>query len=71
MIKEKQTYGNAIDGLKRESNRIYEECGGLRDRATGDEKQYYNRLRGLLGEVWNTFVALEDSMSQARYDSKL
>jgi len=67
----KQTYREAIQKLQREADVIYDKCGALRDAATEEEKEHWNRLRGLLGEVNQTFFRLDNGMTHARAQAKL
>lgn len=60
-----QTYIEKVKELKMDSNKIYEWCGALRDMGTEIEKEEYNKLRGLLGEVWTTFQKLERHIHRA------
>lgn len=65
------TYREAIQKLRYESNTMYEKCGSLRDAATADEKEYWNKLRGLLNDVYKTYSELDNNMTDNRAAYKL
>lgn len=67
----KQTYRQAIQKLQRESDVIYDKCGALRDAATDDEKDHWNKLRGLFGQVNDVFNKLDNGMTHARAQTPL
>jgi hypothetical protein len=62
----RKDYIGHIDRLKIESNNIYTQVGGLRDAAPTDEKEYFNRLRTLLREVWSEFEKLENHIHASK-----
>jgi hypothetical protein len=62
----RKDYIQLIDKLKIDSDRIYVDVGVLRDQATNDEKEYFNRLRTLLREAYTEFDRLQTHIDKAK-----
>lgn len=42
------TYGEKVQEMIDQVNRLYEHAEGMRDLATGDEKEFWNTFRGVM-----------------------
>ena len=65
------TYRDAIQKLQQDSNTLYEKAGALRDAATSEEKDYWNRLRGIFDAAYQTLGKLDNSISDNRGATRL
>lgn len=61
-----QTYREQIQTLIREIWKAYDECEGLRDCATLQEKDHWNFTRGRLYDAAQKLMNLDNSLSDAR-----
>lgn len=69
---EKETYRNQIQELIEQMNHIYEACGNLRDFATFEEKEAWNRTRGLFyNNVQHHLRVLDNTISNERANELL
>jgi hypothetical protein len=51
LINKKQSYRDHIQELIKQMQDIYEDCEWLRDCATGEEKDAWNKTRGIMYEA--------------------
>jgi hypothetical protein len=66
------TYGEAIEKMKEQSDRLYDMTGALRDHAHLSEKQHWNNLRNLYRNAWHELYKLSElAQSNGIYDQKL
>lgn len=63
------TYRDRIQALQNEADRLYNQIGGLRDFATGTEKDPLNNCRGLLSQVYSELGKLDNQLSRKRADT--
>lgn len=60
------TYRQAIQKLQQDANTLYEKAGALRDAATLEEKDYWNKLRGIFDSAYQTLGKLDNSITDSR-----
>ena len=65
------TYREKIQELIQRINGIYEECEGLRDFATLEEKDAWNKTRGIFYDAHKPLQKLDNSLSQQRADEPI
>ncbi len=65
------TYREAIQIQIAAVQKIYDNCGALRDAATGEEKRYWNDMRGGLGALWPVLQRLDNSLRDERASMQL
>jgi hypothetical protein len=65
------TYREAIQKMIADVERIYDECEGLRDHATNEEKDAWNAMRKTLYDASRPLRRLDNSLSQSRANTKL
>lgn len=65
------TYREAIQIQIAALMQIYDNANGLRDYATGEEKEAWNNLRGALPGIWNKLQRLDNTMTDKRASEKL
>lgn len=68
---EKQTYRGAIQTVIRAIWTSYEDVGNLRDMATEDEKDSYNKARGRLYDAAIALGEMDNAMTRERANEAL
>ncbi len=65
------TYREAIQAQLAALNQIYDNCEGLRDEATEQEKDYWNRMRREIINIRPVMQRLDNSLSKGRAETNI
>ena len=65
------TYRTAIQAQIIALQQIYDNCGGLRDAATSEEKDAWNKMRSGLLQLWPQLESLDNSLTKERASTLL
>jgi hypothetical protein len=67
----KQTYRAAVQEVIQETWLSYDKAGGLRDCATQEEKDTWDKFRGLMYKAAHLLAEMDNSMSVGRATTEL
>lgn len=65
------TYREKIQELIKRIDSVYDDAEWLRDMATEEEKDYWNKTRGIFYEAGAPLRKLDNSLSQSRANCKI
>ena len=65
------TYGEKIDEMRQTIATLYDDAEWLRDRATGEEKKFWNEFREVIDDVDKPLRGLLRLISDSRYKTEL
>lgn len=64
------TYRERIQELIRDTWKVYDTAGGLRDFASTEEKEAYNNFRGSVNNAVQGLIKLDNALSKIRATTK-